>query len=430
VPSATCISQQARGAPRILGGARRDRLPTARALCPSGVCDDGPVSTNASDELVTTEHRVAGDASLAPYDTVLLLSFGGPEGPDDVMPFLRAVTAGRGVPDDRLAQVAEHYHHFGGRSPINDQNRALLAELRAELARRRLDVDVLWGNRNWQPYVTDVLRDAHARGARRVVTIMTSAYSSYSSCRQYREDLATALLTLADEGVELDVDLRVDRVRPYYNHPGFVRPMIRSTLDALAELPPGAHIAFVTHSIPDSMDAASGPDGHAYTAQHRDLSRTIAGAVAKRLGAEVPWSLVYCSRSGSPHQPWLEPDVGDHLRSLAADGVPGIAVVPIGFVSDHMEVVYDLDTEARDIAREVGLPFVRAATVGTHPEFVAGLVDLLLERAAQARGEQPPRPALGELGAVHVVCPADCCPNPRVDKPAACGADWPLVRTA
>ncbi len=376
------------------------------------------------------ERPVADAASLAPYDRVLLLSFGGPEGPDDVMPFLRAVTAGRGVPDDRLAEVAEHYHHFGGRSPINDQNRALLAALRAELARRGLDVDVLWGNRNWQPYVTDVLRDAHARGARRVVTIMTSAYSSYSSCRQYREDLAAALLTLADEGVELDVGLRVDRVRPYYNHPGFVRPMVRSTLDALADLPRGAHIAFVTHSIPVSMDAGSGPDGHAYTGQHQDLSRTIAAAVAQRLGVDVPWSLVYCSRSGSPHQPWLEPDVGDHLRTLATRGVPGVAVVPIGFVSDHMEVVYDLDTEARQVAQEFGLPFVRAASVGTDPEFVAGLVDLLVERAAQARGEQPPQPVLGELGPVHVVCPAGCCPNPRADRPAACGADWPPAGAA
>jgi ferrochelatase len=379
---------------------------------------------------------------------VLLLSFGGPEGPDDVMPFLRAVTAGRGVPDERLAEVAEHYHHFGGRSPINDQNRALLDALRAELSRRDLPVPVVWGNRNWRPYVTDVLRDAHADGARRVVTIMTSAYSSYSSCRQYREDLGAALLTLVDEGVQLDVDLQVDRVRPYFNHPAFVEPMIASTRDALAALPPGSHVAFVTHSIPESMDAGSGPLGHAYSAQHRDLAGTIAAALtpataaanAAGAGAEggrpvgddpagddpvVPWSLVYCSRSGSPHHPWLEPDVGDHIRQLAEQGAPGVAVVPIGFVSDHMEVVYDLDTEAKEVAEEVGIPFVRAATVGTHPQFVPGLVDLLLERAAQARGEEPRRPALGGLPPVHVVCPVDCCPNPRVAKPAACGADWP-----
>jgi ferrochelatase len=363
--------------------------------------------------------------SLAPYDTVLLLSFGGPEAPDDVMPFLRAVTAGRGVPDERLAEVAEHYHHFGGRSPINDQNRALLAALEAELRSRRLDVEVVWGNRNWAPYVADVLRDAHTRGARRVVTIMTSAYSSYSSCRQYREDLAGALLTLADEGVRLDVDLQVDRVRQYYNHPGFAEPMVASTRDALAALPAGAHVAFVTHSIPDTMDAGSGPDGRAYSAQHHDLSRTIASAVGEQDGIDVPWSLVYCSRSGSPHQPWLEPDIGDHIRALADQGAPGVAVLPIGFVSDHMEVVFDLDTEARAVAEDVGLPFVRAATVGTHPSFVAGLVDLLLERAAQARGEQPEQPVVGDLPPVHVVCPVGCCQSARADLPAACGADWP-----
>lgn len=364
-------------------------------------------------------------SALDPYDTVLLLSFGGPEAPDDVMPFLRAVTAGRGVPDERLADVAEHYHHFGGRSPINDQNRALLAALTDELRRRGIDVDVVWGNRNWAPYVTDVLREAHDRGARRVVTILTSAYSSYSSCRQYREDLAAALLVLADEGVRPDVDLRVDRVRQYYNHPGFTGPMVSSTRDALAALPAGSHVAFVTHSIPGSMDAGSGPDGGAYSSQHRDLAQVIAAAVGEQDGAPVPWSMVYCSRSGSPHQPWLEPDIGDHIRDLADRGAPGVAVVPIGFVSDHMEVVFDLDTEAREIAQQVGLPFARAATVGTHPAFVAGLVDLLLERAAQARGEEPERPVAGDLPPVHVVCPVGCCPNARTDRPAACGADWP-----
>jgi ferrochelatase len=364
-------------------------------------------------------------ATLDPYDTVLLLSFGGPEAPDDVMPFLRAVTAGRGVPDERLAQVAEHYHELGGRSPINDQNRALVTALRDEVGRRDLDVDVVWGNRNWSPYVTDVLRDAHARGARRVVAVLTSAYSSYSSCRQYREDLAGALMALADEGVRLDVDLRVDRVRQYYDHPGFAGPMTDATRDALAGLPAGAHVAFVTHSIPETMDAGSGPDGHAYSTQHLALARTIATAIRERDGIDVPWSLVYCSRSGSPHQPWLEPDIGDHLRLLADQGAPGVAVVPIGFVSDHMEVVYDLDTEARAIAAEVGLPFARAATVGTHPSFVTGLVDLLVERAAQARGEQPQQPVVDGLPPVHVVCPVGCCPNPRGDRPAACGADWP-----
>jgi ferrochelatase len=363
--------------------------------------------------------------ALAPYDTVLLLSFGGPEGPDDVLPFLRAVTAGRGVPDERLAEVAEHYHQFGGRSPINDQNRALLAALQDEVRRRGLGADVVWGNRNWAPYVTDVLREAHAGGARRVVAILTSAYFSYSSCRQYREDLAAALLTLADEGVRLDVDLQIDRIRQYFDHPGFAGPMASATRDALAALPPGAHVAFVTHSIPESMDAASGPEGHAYSAQHRDLAHTIMSALGERDGLEPPWSLVYCSRSGAPHQPWLGPDISDHIRELAAQGAPGVAVVPIGFVSDHMEVVFDLDTEAAEVAAEVGLPFTRAATVGTHPTFVAGLVDLLVERAAQARGESPDRPVVGELPPAHAVCPVGCCLGPRRERPAACGVDWP-----
>lgn len=353
---------------------------------------------------------------LSPYDSVLLLSFGGPEGPDDVMPFLRRVTAGRGVPDERLAEVAEHYHHFGGRSPINDQNRALLAALRAELVRRGSGIEVVWGNRNWQPFVTDVLRDVHARGGRRVLTVTTSAYSSYSSCRQYREDLAGALLTLHDEGR----DLQVDRVRAYFHHPGFVEPTIRVTREALDRLPAGSSVAFVTHSIPTSMDAGSGPLGHAYATQHRDLATTVAAAIG-----DVPWELVFCSRSGSPAHPWLEPDIGDHLRALAAAGAPGVAVVPIGFVSDHMEVVFDLDTEARQIAAELDLPFVRAATVGTDPAFVSGLADLLAERAMQARGGEPDRPTRGALPPVAEICPVGCCPNPRADRPAACGVDWP-----
>ncbi|MGN6302389.1 MAG: ferrochelatase [Angustibacter sp.] len=372
---------------------------------------------------MTSPDPASAPADLAPYDAVLLLSFGGPEQPDDVMPFLRNVTRGRGIPDERLAEVAEHYHHFGGRSPINDQNRALLDALRAELRARDLDLPVLWGNRNWAPFVTDTLRDAHEQGLRRVVTITTSAYSSYSSCRQYREDLAGALITLADEGREL----AVDKIRQYFNHPGFVEPNVRAALDALQQVPSGSHLVFVTHSIPDAMDDASGPGGDlspAYSAQHRDVAGVIADAVGRELGRAVPWELVYCSRSGPPTQPWLEPDVGDHLRALHAAGVPGAAVCPIGFVSDHLEVKYDLDTEAREVADEIGLPFARAATVGTDPQFVGALVDLLVERAAQARGEDPQRPVLGARPPVRSTCPVGCCRNLRADRPAACGADW------
>jgi ferrochelatase len=358
--------------------------------------------------------------SLAPYDAVLLLSFGGPDGPDDVMPFLRNVTAGRGIPDERLAEVAEHYHHFGGRSPINDQNRALLAALTSELTARGHDLPVLWGNRNWAPYVTDVLREAHDAGIRRVVTVLTSAYSSYSSCRQYREDLGGALLTLAAEGRSL----AVDKVRHYFNHPAFAEQNAEAATAALEQVPEGSHLVFVTHSVPDAMDAVSGPQGHAYTAQHRDLAGVVADDVARRVGRAVPWELVFCSRSGPPSQPWLEPDVGDHLRALSAAGVPGVAVCPIGFVSDHMEVVYDLDTEAREVAEEIGLPFARAATVGTAPRFVSGLAELLEERAATALDEDPQRPAVGSFGPTWSVCPVGCCRNLRADRPAACGQDW------
>src|ERR1700710_483217 len=212
---------------------------------------------------------------MTAYDALLLVSFGGPEHPDDVLPFLRNVTAGRGIPDERLTEVAEHYHHFGGRSPINDQNRALVAALEAELAARGVDRPVLWGNRHWAPFVTDALHEAHEAGPRRVLTIRSSAYSSYSSCRQYREDLAGAVLALAEEGREL----QVDKVRPYFNHPGFVEPNARAAVAALRTLPEGSHLVFVTHSVPDAMDGTSGPGGDlspAYSRQHQDVAAVVA----------------------------------------------------------------------------------------------------------------------------------------------------------
>ncbi|WP_127571529.1 ferrochelatase [Georgenia faecalis] len=348
--------------------------------------------------------------SLAPYDAVLLLSFGGPEGPDDVLPFLRNVTAGRGIPDERLVEVGEHYQHFGGRSPINDQNRALLAALRAELAGRGLDVPVAWGNRNWAPYVTDALRELHDAGARRVLTLVTSAFASYSGCRQYREDIAAALIALEAEGRELVVD----KVRPYFNEPGFVEANSAALVAAYERLGvapgPQAPVVFVTHSIPTTMEVASGVRTTAsYSGQHLDVAAVVAGAARERLGAPVPWELAYCSRSGSPLTPWTEPDVNRTLRALALDGVEHVVLAPIGFVSDHMEVIYDLDTEARETADELGMRMERAATAGIHPTFVAGLADLLLERAGTERGEAPARPAAGALGSWHDVCPADCC---------------------
>jgi ferrochelatase len=360
--------------------------------------------------------------SLAPYDGVLLLSFGGPEGPDDVLPFLRNVSRGRGIPDERLAEVAGHYQRFGGRSPINDLNRALRASLHSELAGRGLDVPVYWGNRNWHPLLPDALREAHRAGARRLLTLATSAYSSYSGCRQYREDLAAALTTLDSEGRAL----AVDKVRAYFNHPGFVDPVSDAAADALAGLPPDARLLFVTHSLPVTADAASGPEGGAYRSQHLDL----AALVAARVGRPGPADLAFCSRSGPPGQAWLEPDVNDRLAHLRAEGASGVAVVPIGFVSDHLEVAYDLDVEARATAGRLGLPFARAATPGTDPRFVRGLVDLLLERAGAERGECPVRPVVGTLPAGHDVCPVGCCPNPRASRPAAGGADWTGVEPA
>ncbi|MFJ8228524.1 ferrochelatase [Streptomyces sp. NPDC094448] len=368
----------------------------------------------------------------APYDALLLLSFGGPEGPDDVVPFLENVTRGRGIPRERLKEVGEHYFLFGGVSPINDQNRALLDALRKDFADHGLHLPVYWGNRNWAPYLTDTLRDMVHDGRRRIAVLATSAYASYSGCRQYRENLADALGALRAEGLEPP---RVDKLRHYFNHPGFVRPMVDGVLTAIADLPEelraDAHLVFTTHSIPTASADASGPveehgDGGAYLREHRDVARVIAEAVREETGADRPWELVYQSRSGAPHIPWLEPDVCDHLEQLHGAGAPAAVLVPIGFVSDHMEVLYDLDTEAAAKAAELGLPVRRSATVGADPRFAAAVRELVLERAATERGE-PVRPcALGALGASHDICPVGCCPA-RIARPAAAGADDPYA---
>ncbi|MGR3935039.1 ferrochelatase [Streptomyces sp. BRA346] len=372
--------------------------------------------------------------SPAPYDALLLLSFGGPEGPEDVVPFLENVTRGRGIPRERLKEVGQHYFLFGGVSPINAQNRELLHALRKDFAEHGLDLPVYWGNRNWAPYLTDTLREMVTDGHRRIAVLATSAYASYSGCRQYRENLADALAALEGEGLPLP---RVDKLRHYFNHPGFVRPMVDATLAALAELPEGlragAHLAFTTHSIPTAAADTSGPvpdhgEGGAYVAQHLDVARLIAEAVREETGAVHPWRLVYQSRSGAPHIPWLEPDICDHLEELHGEGVPAAVMVPIGFVSDHMEVKYDLDTEAAAKAADLGLPVARASTVGADPRFAAAVRDLLLERAATERfaaGDAPVAPercALGALGPSHDLCPVGCCPA-RSPRPAAAGAD-------
>jgi ferrochelatase len=367
-------------------------------------------------------------AGAGPYDALLLLSFGGPEGPDDVVPFLENVTRGRGIPRERLKEVGRHYFLFGGVSPINAQNRELLDAIRKDFAEHGLDLPVHWGNRNWAPYLTDTLREMSEAGHRRILVLATSAYASYSGCRQYRENLAASLAVLAEEGRAVP---RVDKLRHYFNHPGFVEPMTDAVLTALAALPEdvrdGARLAFTTHSIPTFAADTSGPvpghgGGGAYVAQHLDIARVIADAVRTATGVDRPWELVYQSRSGAPHIPWLEPDICDHLEEVHAAGAPAVVMVPIGFVSDHMEVRYDLDTEAVAKAAGLGLPVSRAATVGADPRFAAAVRDMVLERAAAERGLGPRRCALGALGPSHDICPAGCCPA-RTPLPAAAGTD-------
>jgi protoporphyrin/coproporphyrin ferrochelatase len=358
------------------------------------------------------------------YDALLLVSFGGPEGPDDVMPFLENVTRGRGIPRERLEEVSHHYLALGGVSPINEQCRALLEALRAELARRAIDLPVGWGNRNWDPFLAPELERLHAAGARRVLALTTSVYSSYSSCRQYREDLARALAATG-----LEDELVIDRVRQAFDHPGFIVPFVEGVAEALRRLAAdGVPVAetrllFTTHSVPLSMADASGAPGAfgaggAYVAQHRAaIAAVLAGVAAAGLEAPAA-SLVYQSRSGSPHTPWLEPDVNDAVRSAHAEGARAAVIVPIGFVSDHVEVVWDLDTEARQTADELGMRMLRVATPGTHPAFVRGLVDLVEERLRDA-----PAVALSPLGPWPSVCAAGCCANPRQALPAIGGLD-------
>ena len=355
----------------------------------------------------------------SPYDALLLVSFGGPEKPDDVLPFLENVTRGRGIPRERLEEVGEHYFAFGGRSPINDQNRAFIGAVREDLASAGVGLPVYWGNRNWDPFLADTLQQMKADGIGRAACLVTSAYSSYSGCRQYRENLADAVAAVGAGAP------RLDRLRHYFNHPGFVEPMVDATLTALAGLGDAArrdaHVLFVTHSIPTSMNDTAGPDGHAYVAQHRAVADEVGERVRQETGHRYPNELVFCSRSGPPHVPWLEPDVNDRIEELAEQGVGGVVVVPIGFVSDHMEVVYDLDTEARATAEKVGVEFARAATAGVDPRFVAMVRDLLVERAAVERGATVRRASVGALAPSWDRCPVGCCPNARGDRPALCG---------
>ncbi|MDQ2838064.1 MAG: ferrochelatase [Actinomycetota bacterium] len=335
-------------------------------------------------------------------DAFLLLSFGGPQGPDDVLPFLRNVTAGRGIPDERLAEVAEHYLHFGGISPITAQNEALLAAIEAEFGRRGIELPVYFGNRNWHPLLAEATGRLVADGRRHALVLATSATGSYSGCRQYREDLAGALATVGSDR------LQFTKLRHYFDHPGFIAANVAAVRAALASLPAelreDARLVFTAHSIPVSMNDTAGPSGGLYLAQHRATARLIAESVR---GAGADFDLVWQSRSGPPQVPWLEPDINQHLRSLAEAGSRAVVVAPSGFVSDHLEVLWDLDEEARATAAELGLAFVRAATAGIDPAFVSGLVDLVAE---QLTGQ--PTESLSELGICGWQCPADCCPAP------------------
>ena len=346
------------------------------------------------------------------YDGICLVTFGGPEGPDDVMPFLRNVTRGRDVPDDRLATVAEHYLAFGGVSPINDQARELLSALRGELASRGVDLPVTWGTRNWQPTIADAIGELHAGGSRRILAVTTSAYSSYSGCRQYRENLADAVTSL---GLE---DVFVEKARAYFDHPGFLAPFGDAVSAALRELAAdgisseGLLLLFTTHSLPLSMGRTSGPtgafggDGGAYAAQHQAAAAAVVDLVSAT-GLVVPeWGLVFQSRSGSPAVPWLEPDINDALRGAARrdPALRAVVVVPIGFVSDHAEVLWDLDREARETCDELGLRMIRVATPGADPRFVAALADLVQEQTVDL-----PAQALTSLGPWATACPGDCC---------------------
>jgi ferrochelatase len=325
------------------------------------------------------------------FDAVLVVSFGGPEGVDDVAPFLENVLRGRPVPPQRMQQVAAHYLELGGVSPINGQNRALVQALGRALDERPQKLPVYWGNRNWHPYLTDVVRAMAADGIQKAAAFVTSAYSSYSGCRQYVEDLARAGAEAGPGAPELV------KLRPYFDHPGFVEPLADGLRAARAEAGPDAPVLMSAHSIPSAMAATC-----AYEEQLAETARLV----AERSGVPPEqWSLVYQSRSGPPQQPWLGPDINDHIRTLEP-APPTVIVVPVGFVSDHMEVIYDLDRASRDVAHGRGTHLVRSATPGTDPRFVSMICDLVDE----ADGRLAPE-CLGDLGPVACPCAAGCRPG-------------------
>jgi ferrochelatase len=339
---------------------------------------------------------------IQPYDALLLISFGGPERAEEVMPFLEHVLRGRDVPRERMLEVAANYYRLGGKSPINDQNRGLLAALWAELNVRGPNLPLYWGNRNWHPFLADTLREMRENGVRRALAFVTSAFSSYSGCRQYREDIARARAQVGEGAPE------VHKLRVFYNHPLFIGTMVERADEALSRLPEGrrqeAHVVFTAHSIPLSLSNTS-----RYLEQLHEACRLVSEGIGRS-----GHTLVFQSRSGPPGQPWLEPDIRDHLRCLAAaGGSRDVVVVPIGFISCHMEVMFDLDTQAKALADELGLRMERAHTAGVHPKFIAMIRDLIVERMEQ----RPERPAMGRFPAAPDLCPEDCCPGPARHRP-------------
>ncbi len=331
------------------------------------------------------------------YDAILVVSFGGPESKEDVIPFLENVLRGRNIPRERMLAVAEHYYHFDGKSPINQQTRELIAALKSELEQHGPELPTYWGNRNWHPMLADTLRQMKQDGIRRALAFVTSAYSSYSGCRQYRENIASAQREVGSDAPE------IDKLRVFFNHPGFIDATAERLQDALHEIPVAARnnvqIAYIAHSIPLSMANTS------------DYVRQL-GEVRKLVSARLGISndvLVYQSRSGAPGQPWLEPDILDHLRDVKQKNLASAVVLaPISFISDHMEVLYDLDVEAKHLCDSLSLPMARAKTVGVHPKFIAMIRELILERTSGTE-----RRALGVLGPRQDACAEDCCPAPQ-----------------
>ncbi len=333
------------------------------------------------------------------YDAILVVGFGGPEKMSDVMPFLENVLRGRNVPQARMLEVAAHYEHFNGVSPINGQMRDLIAALKVELEQHGPRLPIYWGNRNWTPLLTDTLREMADHGVRRALAYVVSGYSSYSGCRQYREDIQRAQQGVGDSAPA------VDKIRVFYNHPRFITATADRLRTTLSQVPPELRdqcpLVFTAHSIPSSM-----ANGCSYEQQLLETCRLTADAVG------IPasrWQLVYQSRSGRPEDPWLAPDILDHIRALAASHTPGLVVMPVGFLSDHMEVLYDLDYEALHLCESLGMKLFRASTVGVHPEFVTMIRELIVERLA----ESTERCAIGRYPANHDVCPIDCCPSPQ-----------------